>query len=59
MKLEELLYDLFNSYEDYEDIINALRNLESEKEITGKEYNIILKNYDKWLKKYEENYIDK
>lgn len=59
MKLEELVYALFNSYEDYEDIINALRNLESEKEITEEEYNVVLKNYDKWLKKYEENYSDK
>lgn len=56
-KLKELLFDLFDTYEECEDIINSLRNLESNNKITEQEYDIILDNYDKWLAEYEEKEV--
>lgn len=53
-KLKDLLFDLFDSYENYEEIVTILRSMLSEKEITEQDYNIILENYDKWLKEYEK-----
>lgn len=46
--LEDTLFDLFESYEYYEDIIASLRSLE----LTDDEYNTILANYDKELNKW-------
>lgn len=56
-KLKELLFDLFDSYEGCEDIIDSLRSLESGNEITEQEYDIILDNYEKWLAEYEEKEV--
>ena len=52
--LKELLFDLFDRYNDYDFIIRDLRSLCSFGEITEEEYNYILKKYDKWLKEYEK-----
>lgn len=56
-KLKELLFDLFDTYEECEDIIDSLRSLASNNEITEQEYDIILDNYDKWLAEYEEKEV--
>jgi hypothetical protein len=53
-RLKEILFNLFNEYNDYEDIISGLRSLNSENIISNEEYNIILENYNKWLKEWEE-----
>ena len=52
--LKEILFNLFSEYNDYEDIISSLRSLNSENIISNEEYNIILENYDKWLKEWKE-----
>ena len=52
--LKIILYDLFETYEDCEDIIDALRSLNTEKVITNKEYNFIMANYEQWLKEWEK-----
>jgi hypothetical protein len=54
INLKTILYDLFAEYEDCEDIIDALRNLNTEKVITNKEYNFIMANYEQWLKEWEK-----
>lgn len=51
-KLKETLFDLFKIYENVEDIIGALRSLNTSNEITKEEYDTILLNYDKWLKEW-------
>lgn len=56
-KLKELLFDLFDNYEEYEGIRDSLRSLASDNEITEQEYDIILDNYDKWLAEYEEKEV--
>ena len=52
--LKEILFNLFSEYNDYEDIISGLRSLNSENIVSNEEYNIILKNYDKWLKEWKK-----
>lgn len=52
-RLKEILFDLFNQYEDVEDIIEDLRSLNTCEEITDNEYDVIMKNYEKWLQEYE------
>lgn len=51
-ELKNILEDLFNEYEFYEDIINALRSLNTENEITNEEYDYILTNYESWLNEW-------
>ena len=50
--LKEMLFNLFNQYENVEDIINALRSLNTENKITNEEYDNILLNYENWLKEW-------
>ena len=52
--LKNILYDLFEQYEWCEDIIDTLRNLNTEKEISDEEYDFIMANYEEWLKEWEE-----
>lgn len=56
--LKRLLYNLFNNYDEYEDIRDCLRSLESNNKITKQEYNIILDNYDKWLTDYQKKWFE-
>lgn len=51
--LKEILFSLFSQYENVEDIIDALRSLNSCKEITDNDYDVIMENYEKWLQEYE------
>lgn len=57
--LKQTLFDLFDRFEEYEKIINDLRSLHSMGEINDDEYTIILENYDKWLKEYENKGVEK
>ena len=50
--LKETLFEEFDRFEDVENIIADLRSLHSLGELTDEEYNIILKNYEKWLKEW-------
>ena len=52
--LKIILYDLFEQYEWCEDIIDKLRNLNTEKVISDEEYDFIMANYEQWLKEWEE-----
>ena len=52
--LKNILYDLFEQYEWCEDIINELRNLNTENVISDEEYDFIMANYEQWLKEWEE-----
>ena len=54
-ELKDILFELFCEFNNYEDIIYALRNKHSDYIITDEEYNSILENYDKWLKEWEED----
>ena len=56
--LKQTLFDLFDRFEEYENIINNLRSLNSLGEINDDEYGIILENYDKWLKEYENKGVE-
>lgn len=49
MKLKKLFIDIAIQHESCEEIMSALRSLESNKEITASDYDYILKNFDKWL----------
>lgn len=53
-KGKEILFDLFDEYSEYHDIIQSLRSLVSEKKLTNIMYDIIMTNYDEWLKEYEK-----
>lgn len=49
------MFELFNEYEEYSDIKEALRSLNSEGSITDSEYDIALERWDEYLKEWEEN----
>ena len=49
MKLKKLFISIANQHESCEEIMSALRSLESNKEITSSDYDYILKKFDKWL----------
>lgn len=51
--LKETLFDEFDRFEDYEDIIADLRSLNSLGELSNEKYDIILENYENWLKEWE------
>ena len=51
-ELKEILFDLFEQYEEADDIKDALRSLSSNGEITDEEYNKILSIYERWLREY-------
>lgn len=53
-ELKEILFDLFEQYEEADDIKDALRSLSSNGEITDEEYNKILSIYERWLREYEK-----
>lgn len=50
-ELKQILFDLFDKYEDVENIIHDLRNLG----LSEQGYNTIMENYNSWLKEYEKN----
>lgn len=50
-ELKQILFDLFDKYEDVENIIHDLRNLG----LGEQSYNTIMENYNSWLKEYEKN----
>lgn len=52
-KLKEIMFDLFDTYEDCDDIIDALRGLNSCEEITEDEYDYCINNWDDILKEWE------
>ena len=56
-ELKNILFKLFMTHDYYEEIINDLRNLESEKEITEEDYDIILENYDEWLEEWSKEFL--
>lgn len=51
-ELKEIFIDIANKNEDYEDMISKIRSLQSNGDITEKQYDYLLKNWDKLLKKY-------
>lgn len=52
--LKETLFDEFNRFEDYDNIIADLRSLNSCGELSNEEYDIILENYENWLKEWSD-----
>lgn len=54
MELKEMVFDLFDKYTDYYDIVSTLRNMTTKKTLSTRKYHIIMTNYDKWLKEYRE-----
>lgn len=57
-KIKDILIDLFKTYTECDDIIEALRSLETEKEITAEEYDYAIKHYDEILKEVEADLDD-
>lgn len=57
-KIRDILIDLFKTYTECDDIIEALRSLETEKEITAEEYDYAIKHYDEILKEVEADLDD-
>ena len=51
--LKELLFDEFEKFEDYEFIIDDIRDLHSGRVITDEEYDFILQNYNDILREWE------
>ena len=48
-KLKQLFIDTAKNYEEADDILNELRNLNTNKELSDEDYNTILSNWDTWL----------
>ena len=49
---EELFIDIAMQYEEYDDIKDRIRGLNSFGELTDEQYDYILENWDKLLKKH-------
>ena len=54
--LKDLLFDLFERFDEYYLIINDLKRLNSVGDISKEEYDYILENYDKWLDEWANKY---
>lgn len=52
-KIKEIMFNLFDEYEDCDDIIDALRSLETEQKITEEEYDYAMKYWDEILQEWE------
>lgn len=51
--IKEIMFNLFDEYEEYDDIKNALRNMNSFGEVSNQEYDMALDNWDNWLVEWE------
>ena len=51
-KIKSILLDLWEEHELYENIVQDLRSLQTNQEITEEEYDYIIQNYDSLLDKY-------
>ena len=50
--MKEIVFDLLDTYTEYDDIIAAIRSLHTSKEITDEEYDYILDNYSKFVEEF-------
>lgn len=50
--IKEIVFDLLDTYEEYEDIIEDIRSLVSSGELNDNDYDYILDNYDRLLEEY-------
>ncbi len=57
-KIKDILIDLFETYTDCDDIIDALRSLHTEAVITKEEYDYAIKHYDEILIEVENKLDD-
>ena len=53
-KCKEYLQDFCATYYEVEDVVDALRSLNEEEEITDEEYDYIMENYDELANESEE-----
>lgn len=51
--IKTIIFDLFNKYDDYDTIIEALRSMNSCGEVLDSEYDAALDNWDNWLAEWE------
>ena len=49
----DLFLDLAEEFEDCDNILDGLRNLESEGELSEEQYNYIIQNWDNILKEHD------
>lgn len=52
-KLKQLMFELFDMYDDCDDIKNAIRSLHSDQEISDAEYDTCLAQWEDYLIEYE------
>ena len=52
-RAKEIMFDMFDTYGECDDIIEALRNLNSLGDITDDEYDYCLEHWDTLLKEWE------
>lgn len=52
-RIRHVMYDLFDEYENADDIEDALCSLNSEGDVTDEEYDMALECWDEWLKEWE------
>ena len=51
-KIEKIMFDLFDECEDYNDIKDSLRDMNSNDEITDIEYDYCLEHWDEILEQW-------
>lgn len=52
--IKEIMFKLFDEFEEYDDIKYALRDMNSDGEVTDKEYDYAVEHWDELLKEWEE-----
>ena len=53
VRIGQIMFNLFDSYEDCDEIIDSLRSLNSEGAITDEEYDYCLEHWDEILLDWE------
>lgn len=52
-KMKAIMFDLFDTYEESDQILDELRSLECEKQITEEEYDYCTDNWEELLVQWE------
>ena len=57
VKIEKIMFTLFDKYEEYDDIKDKLRNLHTFGEVTDEEYDYCIRHWDEILLDWESQVI--
>ena len=51
-KMKQIMFNLFDEYEEYDDIIDALRDMNCYDQVSDEEYDYCLEHWDEMLEQW-------